>query len=198
MRDDDTERRPALTPALTGAELRRWYWLTTELASLARALGTSPRGPKRQLTARLVAALDGHPHEPRLPPVRSGHSVAAARQLEGELTPDSVIPAGQRCSQPLRRFFTAELGPSFRFDAPMREFIASGAGRTLAEALDHWRGTRQRPRGDIAVQFELNRFLREWYAEHPGGHREDALLAWRTHRSRPVDGRDPQTGQGAP
>lgn len=197
VREDDTEQRPPLTPALTGTELRRWYWLATELASLARALGMSPRGPKQQLTARLAAALDGHPPGPRLPlATRSGRAAPVAGQLQGELTADTVIPAGQRCSQALRRFFTAELGPSFRFDAPMREFIASGQGRTLAEAVDHWRGTRQRERGDIAVQFELNRFLRDWYAEHPGGHRDEALNAWRTHRSRPVEGRN-QPNDGA-
>lgn len=188
------EQRPQLTPALSGTELERWYWLSTELASLARTLGISPGGTKQQLTARLVAALDGRP--PPDPPLRPGSKKpgsikpgTSGRQLVGELSLDSVIPPGQRCSQELRRFFTDALGPSFRFDAPMREFIANGHGRTLREAADHWRATRDRPRGEIAPQFELNRFVRGWHAAHPSGTRAEALAAWRLHRSLPVDAR---------
>ncbi len=199
MVQDDGQQRPPLTPAISGAELQRWYWLVTELTFLARALGVSPSGPKRQLTARLVAALDGHSPEP-LPPPASGpaRAVATSHQLQGELGPDTVIPAGQRCSQTLRRFFTAQLGPSFSFDRPMREFIATGQGRTLAEAVDHWRSTRDQPGGEIAVQFEFNRFLRDWYAGHPSGHCQDALTAWQAHRSRPIDGRHQPHDQAGP
>lgn len=104
-------------------------------------------------------------------------------------TPETVIPRGQRCSQQLRRFFTDEIGPGFRFDGPMRRFIAAGEGRTLGEAVEHWRVTRSEPRGEIASQFELNRFLRSRHAANPNGRRTDALAAWRAYRSLPVDGR---------
>jgi hypothetical protein len=178
------QRRPPMTSALSAAELQRWYWLKTELVGLARALGVSPGGGKQELTARLAAALDGRPA-----PTPLVRSPAAARQLEGPLTPETVIPRGQRCSQQLRCFFTDEIGPGFRFDGPMRRFIAGGEGRTLSEAVEHWRVTRSEPRGEIASQFELNRFLRNWHAANPNGRPTDALAAWRAYRSLPVDGR---------
>jgi hypothetical protein len=71
----------------------------------------------------------------------------------------------------------------------MRRFVAEGAGRTLAEAVEHWYATRSEPREEIAPQFELNRFVRDWRRANPDGRRADALPAWRAYRERPVDGR---------
>lgn len=179
------ETRPPADAALSGAELLRWYWLKEELVTLARTVGVPTHGSKRQLTARLVAALDGvpPPPEPERPPR------GAVGGLSGPLTIGTVIPPGQRCSQHLRAFFAAELGPGFRFDGPMRAFIADGAGRTLGEALEHWHATRERDAEPIGEQFELNRFVRSWHAANPGGAHRDALAAWRRHRSLPVEAR---------
>jgi hypothetical protein len=192
------ESRPALTGELTGAELLRWYWLKSELIQLARALGINASGGKLDLTARLAAALDSAPAGgptdagPRAstaPAAKSRRARLPTARLAGPLTSDTVIPPGQRSSQLLRAFFEEQLGTGFRFDASMREFIATG-DRTLGEALQHWRDTRQRRSGEIAPQFELNRFLRSWHAAHPDEGRAAALAAWREHRAKPVEARD--------
>jgi hypothetical protein len=180
-----TESRPPLNRELSGTELRRWYWLKDEMVGLARQLGVGTGGGKQELTARLVAALDGEP-VPATEPARRG---PAGRLLPGLLSPDTVIPAGQRCNQDLRRFFADHIGPGFHFDASMREFITHGEGQTLGDAIQHWHRTRSRPRADIAPQFELNRFVRDWHAGHPGGSRSEALRAWKQYRSLPVDSR---------
>jgi len=176
--------RPALTTRLSGAELRRWYWLRSELALFARSLGVSTAGGKIELTDRLCAVLDGRQPEPPTP------RRAAGAQLSGRLSDETVIPPGQRCSEQLRRFFVAQIGPSFRFDAAMRDFIGSGAGRTLGDAVRHWSTTRTvGAPPDIAPQFELNRFTRDWYQTHPSGSRAELAAAWRTHRSLPAEQR---------
>ncbi|MEV5971819.1 DUF6434 domain-containing protein [Streptomyces sp. NPDC051921] len=178
--------RPALTPDLTGAELLRWYWTLAELTVLARAMGLSAGGGKTAVTERLAAALDGRPLPPA-PPRR--RTAGAGGQLTAPVDGQTVLPEGQRCSQVLRAWFQAELGPSFHFDAYMRAYIADNAGRTLADAARHWRETRgeaAHPQ-EIGAQFELNRFLRDWHAAHPAGARTEALAAWHTHRSRPRD-----------
>ncbi|MFE3761735.1 DUF6434 domain-containing protein [Streptomyces sp. NPDC059104] len=178
------EVRPAPGPELTGAELLRWYWTLEELSALARRLGVPAGGGKAALTRRLAAALDGH--EPPPPEVTARR---AGRQLAAPVDADTVIPAGQRCSQVLREFFVREIGPGFHFDAFMREYVAQGAGRTLGEAAAHWRATRRRAAEPqpVGAQFEFNRFLRDWHARHPDGSRTEALTAWRDHRSRPRD-----------
>ncbi|MFK0252664.1 DUF6434 domain-containing protein [Streptomyces sp. NPDC090445] len=181
------ESRPALNSGLSGAELRRWYWTLAELASLARTMGLPTAGGKAALTDRLAAALDGLPapapdRAPAAPARRR-----AGRQLAAPVDGDTVIPEGQRCSQVLREFFVREIGPAFHFDAFMRDWIAEGAGRTLAEAVAHWHATRAEaaePR-EVGAQFEFNRFLRDWHARHPDGTRTEALAAWQAHRARP-------------
>lgn len=173
------EVRPEATPALTGAELLRWYWLKSELAALARQLGVRTGGGKQELTQRVAAALDGL----AAPEATSRAPVPRSKQLSGPLGRDTVIPPGQRSSQLLREFFEHELGPAFSFDARMRAFIAEG-GHTLDQALNFWRSGRgERPMSEIGAQFELNAFLRDWHTRHRGGTRSEAMAAWRIHRT---------------
>ncbi len=185
MPEDPIPARPALSEVGTGAELRRWYWLKTELIRYARELGIVSTGSKAVLTERIAAHLDGRP--PVLGAVR--RPSAASEQLSGPLDADTVIPAGQRASRALRAYFVDAVGPSFRFDEAMRTFIADGAGRTLADAVDHWYATRDRPRPGIGAQFEFNRFIRDWHRDHPSGTRAGALAAWERYRSLPLERR---------
>ncbi|MBL1082313.1 hypothetical protein JK359_10010 [Streptomyces actinomycinicus] len=176
------EIRPPLTPGLTGAELLRWYWTLDELTALARAMNVARHGGKAALTARLAAALDGLPL-PAAPDRRRPATAQLAEPVDG----DTVIPAGQRCSQVLRRYFVEAIGPGFHFDAFMRDFIAQNPGRTLADAVAHWHATRPdaaRPR-EIGEQFEYNRFTSAWHRQNPGGTRDQARRAWLAHRALP-------------
>jgi hypothetical protein len=177
------ETRPALTGDLSSTELMRWYWLRSELADLARSLGVSANGSKQELTARLVTSLDGGT------PAVDSRRPAPSSPLVEPLTTATRIPAGQRCTQQLRHFFAGIVGPRFRFDAAMRDFIAAGAGQTLGDAVEHWNNTRSRSRPEIGAQFELNRFARDWHQIHPGGSREQARQAWSAHRALPVEAR---------
>ncbi|MFF4575933.1 DUF6434 domain-containing protein [Streptomyces sp. NPDC001410] len=98
-----------------------------------------------------------------------------------------MIPAGQRCSQVLRRYFAEAIGPGFHFDTFMRDFIARNAGQTLADAVAHWHATgpdAARPR-EIEEQFEFNRFTSAWHRQNPAGTRAQALEAWYAHRALP-------------
>ncbi len=177
--------RPVLGPGLTADEFRRWYYLKTELTAFARQLGVATSGSKELIAARISSRLSGG----STPAALEGERVSATRQLERPVTGASVIPLGQRCSQVLREFFVGLVGQSFRFDAPMRNFVAGGAGRTLDEAVDHWRATRDQGPASIGPQFELNRFTRGWYLDNPGGTRDEVLTAWRRYRSEPEDTR---------
>lgn len=91
------EQRPPLNASLTGTELRRWYWLRSELATFARSLGVSAGGSKVELTVRIAAVLDGEQPPPRL------QRPSAAPPLLLPLTGSTVLPSGQRSTQELRR-----------------------------------------------------------------------------------------------
>lgn len=160
--------------------LRRWYWLRSELAEIAQRVGVSPGGAKLELTERIAAHLGGRAAPPRVE--RSANRDALPSVLSG----DTVIPPGQRCTQRLRAWMGERVGPSFSFDGPMRDAVGAG-GLTLDELVVRWHETRERPKDEVAPQFELNRFSRSWHDEHPGGTHAQMLEAWRVDRSRPRD-----------
>ena len=162
---------------MPASELRRWYWLRSELAVFARTLGISTGGGKEELTARIADVLAGR--RPQPPTRRERGS-----QLAGPLHGDTVVPPGQRCSQDLRDFLIGRIGPGFHFDRSMREVVAAG-GVTLDDVVQQWYDTRDQAPGDIAPQFEYNQFNRAWRTEHPDDGREALLSAWWEHRKRP-------------
>ncbi len=179
-------RRPDLTATLPGAELVRWYWLKSELISFARVLGVATSGSKEELTTRIAAVLDGD-----TPPTGKRVAVAADSQLGGDLSDSTVIPPGQRSSQQLRAWFLGRVGPAFRFDRHMREFIKSADGTTtLGDAVEHWKVMRSRRATAIDPQFEFNRFTRTWHAANPSRTHAELLEDWRRYRSLPIDKRD--------
>lgn len=177
--------RPSLTAALTGAEFARWYWRKDELTDFARTLGIRATGGKDLLTARIAAHLGGRDFTEPAAPRRVGRA-----QLTHPVSGATVIPVGQRCSQVVRAWFIEQVGPSFRFDAAMREFFAHTDGTaTLTDALAHYRATRDGDARPIGPQFEYNRFTRAWHAANPAGTRADLLRAWQEYRDRPVEQR---------
>ena len=179
------QMRPALSRNLTGAELRRWYWLKDELVRFARTLGIRTTGSKDVLIDRVAAFLDGPAYTEHEPFPRR-----AAQQLTGPLTPETIIPQGQRCSQVVRGWLAEQVGPTFHFDAAMRDFFARADGtQTMQDSLEHWYATRGTPAREMGAQFEFNRFTRSWFLENPDGSRSECLTAWKVYRSRPVDER---------
>jgi len=85
------ESRPPLAEVRSGAELRRWYWLRSELQELAGRLDLPRHGRKEELVDRIVAALDGAPAP------APAHRRPGGRQLTAPVGPETVIPPGQRC-----------------------------------------------------------------------------------------------------
>lgn len=175
------EQRPALVPTISEHEFRRWYWLRDELAMFARTLGVRASGGKHELANRIADALAGRP-------VAEPERRSVGQQLAAPVTAHTVIPVGQRSSQVLREFFRAHIGPSFRFDGAMREFIAAGDA-TLGDAIEHWYATRDAAHKPITSQFELNRFTRQWHTENPSGTRDELMAAWWAYRALPTDAR---------
>lgn len=87
---------------------------------------------------RITARLDGVPFNEPSTPKRPTNA-----QLAAPLTPETVIPAGQRCSQVVRAWFVDQVGASFSFDAEMRAYFADADGtQTMADALARYRATR--------------------------------------------------------
>lgn len=172
-------RRPDLNDTLSPSEFRAWYWLKEELAAFCRSRKLPTGGSKRELAARIESHLSGEP----VPGVKKRTRRAGAMPDRFEL--ETMIGEGWHCSQPLRAFFEGQCGKGFRFNAALRDFIAIGAGKTLADAVKVYRQSKALPRGntEIGDQFEYNRHFREYYSTHPEATREEAIAAWKRKRS---------------
>ena len=96
----------------------------------------------------------------------------------------TIICEGWRCTQALRVFFEAQTGKGFRFNAPLRDFIKSGAGRTLAEALAHYRHSLTAAPGPIAEQFEYNNHMRAYRRANPSCTHAQVVSAWWAKRGK--------------
>lgn len=188
------DARPRLEAGLPADAFRAAYWLRAELADFCRANGLSAAGGKAKLAERIARFLEtGERSAPPPAPRRPRPPKTSA-----PLTPDTVIPPGMRCTQEVRAFFEREVGPGFRFDARMREFLWNGAGRTLGDAVEAW----HRPRDGetaIAPQFEYNRHVRAYFAANPGATHREAVEAWWVLRGgRPARAAREEAGGAAP
>ena len=101
-------------------------------------------------------------------------------------TPDTVIGAGWRCNPALGAYLRKTIGKGFHFNAPTREFIHKGVGRTLADAVICFRESTLpgAAKSSIPRQLKYNQHFRDFFAAHPGATRQQAISSWWEKRSR--------------
>lgn len=157
----------------------RWYWTMAEIQPFAEELGVSASGPKAALIERVAAKLGG-----RQVPVSTNRKPKPVVDAIVDPTQATVIPKGQRSTEPLRQFFQTEIGPAFKFNGHMRAFLLEGDA-TLGEAIDHWYQTVGTPLPKQSESLEFNRFTKEWHVANPGGTAKQCRQAWADFRARP-------------
>ncbi len=171
--------RPALSRALSEPEFQRWYWLKEELATFCRAEGLSASGSKQELASSISAHLAS-----RQIPMHTRRK-AYSTDMPSTFELETVIGEGWRCTQALRSFFVLKVGERFGFNEPLRNFIKSGSGLTLAEALAHYQHSLLAGPRPIAEQFEYNNHMREYRKANPSSTHAQAVSAWWEKRGKP-------------
>ena len=56
----------------------------------------------------------------------------------GQIGRDTMLDAGYRNTQNVRRFLLAQCGPAFKFDRDFMAWIRSGVPRTMGDVADEW------------------------------------------------------------
>jgi hypothetical protein len=178
-------RHPDVDEVSQPTDITEWYWTRKQLDAIARRLRVSRSGNKQDVTDRLLAHLSGEPSAPSTRRHRAGPRLA-----QSQITRDVPIPQGQRMDASLRAWMIDQVGPSFRFDGHMREYLRSADGATFGDLVDHWWSTRDIAR-PIAGQFEYNTFVRNFRGSHPGASLDDVTRAWHEYVATPVSQRRP-------
>ena len=172
------QKRPALTKSLSDTTFRDFYWLKAELQDFCSKHGLGTVGTKAELADRVAHYL-----RTGQPSAKHSHR-QKYKQMPATFSLESVITPGWRCTSALREFLIEHIGPSFRFNKVMRQFIHERPGCTLADAIAAYLNEkRNRPTANIGPQFEYNRFTREYWLKNPDATRNEVVAAWYEFRN---------------
>ncbi|MEL7460968.1 MAG: DUF6434 domain-containing protein [Pseudomonadota bacterium] len=186
MRKDET--RPPIETITTAAELRRWYWLKTDLVDRARTLGLKTTGGKFDILDRIAAFL-----ETGAAPEEAKRKVASRFDWHSAALDDgTVLTDSYKNTQNVRRYFKARLGDGFKFNIEFMAWLKGNTGRTLAEACDEYRAMKLREaapgfQSDIAHHNQFNQYTRDFLADNPGAGMEEVRRVWALKIKRPSD-----------
>ena len=173
--------RPELNKNLSGAELRRWYWLKEELTDFCRENGLPASGSKTEIADRIAVFLDTGKVETT---PRTKRTVK--RNVEN-ITPDTLIEDSFVCSETHRAFFKTQLGESFTFNVKFQKWLKSNAGKTYADAVEAYKEIKKDKGGrkNIDSQFEYNTYIRDFFEHNPGHTLDEAIRCWKYKKSQP-------------
>ncbi len=189
--------RPAIDTIRSGEELKRWYWLKSEVVAFAKEKGLPYGGAKFEIIERIAVSIDGTNLPEPQAKVRSNSkrsktsgTVDATPWHRRLLTLETVIDDKYTNGPATRRFFVEHCGPTFRFTIAFMAWMRNNCGRTLNDAIVEWERQREE-RADPGFQSAIpesnqyNRYLREFFADNPNATMQQARAAWKRKRSLP-------------
>lgn len=179
--------RPDLKKEISIKEFKDYYWLKEELQDFCRENGMSASGSKLEISERIETFL--RTGEIKKPLRKS--RVPNKKELQSELSLDTVITENHRCSQDVRAFFKSVI-PKFHFSTYIQNYFKNNIGKTYLDVVDAWYEEEERKKDPsykktIAPQFEYNQFIRDFFADpkNQGKSRDEAIEAWNTIKKLP-------------
>ncbi|MEM9999801.1 MAG: DUF6434 domain-containing protein [Pseudomonadota bacterium] len=181
-------KRPPIETIKTGQELKNWYWLKDEISAHARQIKVSPAGQKFDIIDRVAHFLDtGERRKPSQEKARPTKTATDWHKMP--LTPATIIDAGYRNNQNVRRFFKNEIGSRFSFNIEFMNWMKANSGKTLADALDQWRAIEAKRKSGVRAEIphhnQFNAYVQAFFDDNPGRSMDDARHFWKLKRSLP-------------
>lgn len=181
LRYDPHMQKPAIETITQSADLKRWYWLKTDLIAEAKRRGLKTSGAKFEILDRIAYFLDTGL-------IAEVEKVAKEKRSQFDwhsqaLTPATVITNSYKNTQNVRRFFHSEIGKSFKFNIEFMAWIKANNGKTLADACIEYREMKQREAGPnfqskIEPHNQFNQYTRDFLADHPTLGMDDVRRVW--------------------
>ncbi|MCC2328540.1 DUF6434 domain-containing protein [Bacillus wiedmannii] len=183
--------RPPLSTSISVEDFLDYYWLKEELQDFCRSVGLSTAGGKIEITERIAKYLRTGVKEKYV--TRNATSVRSSSPSNsvsyGDLTLDTVIKPGFKCTQNHRNFFKSVIGPKFHFSVELQDYIKANVGKTYHDVVEEYYRIQERKkagvRTTISKQFEYNTFIRDYYddPQNEGKPLSEAINAWKEVRS---------------
>lgn len=198
MSESGLAGRPSLAEGMSVEEFRNYYFLKEELVQFCRERGLATGDSKAELTERVARFLGGSAvvegdDDSADSLVSLGGEKVRRRTVNsgGVLSEESIIEEGFVCSERHRAFFREKIGAGFRFVVPFQRWLKENAGRTYGEAIEAYKEIMRRKSQDgateeIGVQFEYNRYVRDFFADNRGRYGlQEAIICWKYKRDLP-------------
>ena len=162
--------RPDIDSVTQGVELKRWYWLKSELLTRAKGLGLRTSGGKFELLDRIAHYLDTGERDVR--GAGPAKVVSSFDWHKAELTDATLLTDSYKNGQNVRRYFKSRLGDGFKFNIEFMAWLKANTGKTLADACDEYRAMKAREaapgfRSDIAHHNQFNQYTRDFLDDNP-------------------------------
>lgn len=182
--------KPAIESIETGAELKRWYWLKSDLAAEAKRRGLKTSGAKFDILDRIAHFLDTGEMTVDAPKPRNKRSKFDWHTEV--LTPETRLTNSYKNTQNARRFFAAQLDGSFKFNIEFMAWLKSNEGKTLAEACVEYQAMKQREadpnfQSKIEPHNQFNQYTRDFLAKNPHLGMDDVRRIWALKIALPSD-----------
>ncbi|MDR2846255.1 MAG: SAP domain-containing protein [Candidatus Methanoplasma sp.] len=173
--------RPLLDRTVDVDVFLDYYYLKKELVSFCRSEGLPTSGGKPDLTDRVAHYL------------RTGEVLPDKTKTKKCRVPDGIsectpIEDPPVFSEKHRTFFEQRIGQSFSFNVPFQKWLRSNAGKSYGESITAYGriiSEKGRENTDIDVQFEYNRYIRDFFSDNKDRHLGDAIVCWRFKKNLP-------------
>lgn len=184
------ENRPEISKIATGAELKRWYWLKSELVEHAKTIKVRTTGGKFEILERIAHYLDTG--EPTRPEDRTAKPTSSFDWHSADLGLQTVITDSYKNSQNVRRFFKRHLGDGFSFNIRFMAWMRENTGKTLQDAITEYQAQKAETakpgfQSEIAHHNQFNQYTRDFLADNPDLGLKDVRHYWALKRKRPSE-----------
>lgn len=178
--------RPKIETISRAAELRRWYWLKSELVAESKRLGIKSTGAKFTILERLCHYYESG--DPLWPGEKTTTSRSKFDWHSSKLTAETVITDNYKNTQNVRRFFQNNVDPKFKFNISLMEWIQRSAGKTLGDAAEYWQQQKSKnAKTKIKPHNQFNQYIRDFMADNPSLGIGDARRIWAVKKQRPSE-----------
>ena len=180
-------KRPNALEIQSSDELRKWYWLKTELVMLSKCRGISSAGSKADLMDRLANELDGKKEANMI----LGKATSKFNWATEELTCNTIITDSYKNGQNTRKFFKIHCGEKFSFSISFMTWMKKNTGKTLQDAVEEWERLQQVQNQEsyqsrIPESNQYNQYLRDFFANNPEKTIQEARYYWNLKRQLPL------------
>lgn len=190
MTKKDRENRPAIRTISNGMELKRWYWLKSELVDHAKTLKLKTTGGKFGLLDRISYFLDTGNRD--FPGDKMEKAKSRFDWHKESLRSATVITDSYKNSQNVRRFFQQNADENFKFNIEFMAWMKANVGKTLGDAVEEYKAMKVREgkpgfQSEIAHHNQFNQYTRDFLADNPDMGMKDVRRFWALKRALPSE-----------